>query len=202
MKRIDLKMNEQHKYEVIKSLVDHDGNKIAAAVKLGCTPRHINRLIKKYKEKGKEAFVHGNRGRKPVHSFTEEQKLEIITIYNNKYFDATFAYACELLAENDGIYISPSAFTKIMYENFITSPRTTKAVRKRLAKELSTQQKTVNSKQKQDELQAAIVLNDKLLSPSTALYLLFRYRTDGRIASPNHDSVDRKSTRLNSSHIL
>ena len=157
MKRIDLKMNEQHKYEVIKSLVDHDGNKIAAAVKLGCTPRHINRLIKKYKEKGKEAFVHGNRGRKPVHSFTEEQKLEIITIYNNKYFDATFAYACELLAENDGIYISPSAFTKIMYENFITSPRTTKAVRKRLAKELRSQQKTVNSKQKQDELQAAIV---------------------------------------------
>lgn len=150
-------MNEQQKYEVIKSLVDHDGNKLAAAVKLGCTPRHINRLIKKYKEKGKEAFVHGNRGRKPAHSFTEEQKLEIVTIYNNKYYDATFAYACELLAENDGIFISPSALTKIMYENFITSPRTTKAVRKRLAKELRNQQKTVKSKKKLDELQAAIV---------------------------------------------
>lgn len=157
MKRIDLRMNEQQKYEVIKSLVDHDGNKMAAAVKLGCTPRHINRLIQKYKEKGKEAFVHGNRGRKPIHSFTEEQKLEIITIYNNKYYDATFAYACELLAVNDGIFISPSALTKIMYENFITSPRTTKAVRKRLAKELRNQQKTVKSKKKLDELQAAIV---------------------------------------------
>jgi len=157
MKRIDLRMNEQQKYEVIKSLVDHNGNKKAAAVKLGCTTRHINRLIKKYKEQGKQAFIHGNRGRKPLHSFTDEQKLEIITLYNNKYYDATFAYACELLAENDGIYISPSAFTKIMYENFITSPRTTKTVRKRLAKKLRNQKKMVKSKKKMDELQASIV---------------------------------------------
>ncbi len=157
MKRIDLRMNEQLKYEVIKSLVDHDGNKKAAALKLGCTTRHINRLIQKYKENGKAAFVHGNRGRKPVHSFTDAQKLEIISIYNNKYYDATFAYACELLAKNDEIFISPSALTKIMYENFIISPRTTKTVRKRLAKELRAQQKVVTSKKKQDELQAAIV---------------------------------------------
>lgn len=157
MKRIDLRMNEQLKYEVIKYLVDHGGNKKAAALKLGCTTRHINRLIHKYKENGKTAFVHGNRGRKPAHSFTDAQKLEIITIYNNKYYDATFAYACELLAKNDEIFISPSALTKIMYENFIVSPRTTKTVRKRLTKELQAQQKAITSKKKQDELQAAIV---------------------------------------------
>lgn len=38
-------MNEQQKYEVIKSLVDHNGNKKAAALKLGCTERTINRMI-------------------------------------------------------------------------------------------------------------------------------------------------------------
>ena len=141
-------MNEQLKYEVIKSLVDHNGNKKAAALKLGCTTRHINRLIQKYKQNGKAAFIHGNRGRKPLHSFTESQKLEILTLYNNKYYDATFTYACELLAKNDGIFISPSALTKIMYENFIPSPRTTKTVRKRLAKELRTQQKNVSTKKK------------------------------------------------------
>ena len=147
-------MNEQLKYEVIKSLVDHNGNKKAAALKLGRTTRHINRLIQKYKQNGKAAFIHGNRGRKPLHSFTESQKLEILTLYNNKYYDATFTYTCELLAKNDGIFISPSALTKIMYENFIPSPRTTKTVRKRLAKELRTQQKNVSTKKKQDELQA------------------------------------------------
>lgn len=76
LKRIDLRMNEQQKYDVIKSLVDHNSSKKAAAVKLGCTTRHVNRLIKQYREHGREAFIHGNRGRKPAHSFTDEQNLK------------------------------------------------------------------------------------------------------------------------------
>ena len=157
MKRIELRMNEQEKYEVIKSLVDHDGNKKAAAVKLGCTVRTVNRLIQRYKEQGKAGFVHGNRGRKPAHTFSETTISDILTLYNNKYYDATFSYACELLAKHDGIRISPSALTKIMYKNYITSPRTTKAVRKRIAQELRESQKKTKSKKKKEELQVAIV---------------------------------------------
>ena len=117
LKRIIVRMNELQKYEVIKSLVDHHGNKKAAALKLGCTVRTVNRLIIKYKEQGKEAFVHGNRGRQPVHTISDTLANDIITIYNNKYYDATFSYACELLAAHDGIYISTSALTNIMYKN-------------------------------------------------------------------------------------
>lgn len=157
MKRIELRMNEQEKYEVIKSLVDHNGNKHAAAVKLGCTVRTVNRLIQRYKKEGKAGFVHGNRGRKPAHTFPETIKTDIITLYNNKYYDATFSYACELLAEHDGINISPSALTKLMYENYITSPRTTRTVRKRIAKQLRESQKKTKSKKKKEELQTAIV---------------------------------------------
>lgn len=157
MKRIELRMNEQKKYDVIKTLVDRNGNKKAAAVKLECSVRTINRLIRKYKEQGKSAFVHGNRGRKPVHTFSEETIANIISLYNSKYYDATFSYACELLAEHDGIIISPSCLTKILYENYITSPRTTKAVRKRLAQQLREAQKNSNSKKKCEQLQAFIV---------------------------------------------
>lgn len=46
-------MKEQNKYEKIKELVDHGGNKKRVALELGLTVRQINRLIKKYKEKGK-----------------------------------------------------------------------------------------------------------------------------------------------------
>lgn len=157
LKRIDLRMNEQQKYEVIKSLVDHNGNKKAAALKLGCTERTVNRMIIKYKELGKEAFIHGNRGRKPIHAISDKLASDIITIYNNKYFDATFSYACELLAEHDGINISPSALTNIMYKEFITSPRTTKVVRKRIAKKLRQIQKDTTSKKQSFEIQTALV---------------------------------------------
>ena len=77
IRRIDLTMDEQRKYEVIKKLVEGKGNKNAAALKLGITPRHVNRLIEAYKKKGKEAFVHGNRGRKPSRTTTDRTLLII-----------------------------------------------------------------------------------------------------------------------------
>ena len=157
MKRIDLRMNEQEKYEIIKSLVDHNGNKKAAAIKLGCTTRTVNRMIQRYKEQGKAAFIHGNRGRRPAHTLSQEVINDIITLYNNKYYDATFSYACELLAEYDGIHISPSTLTRIMYQHFITSPRTTRSVRKRMAQQLRTSKMNCQSKKEADQLQSAIV---------------------------------------------
>ena len=53
MKEVKLRMKENEKYEVIKELVDHNGNKNRAKQKLELSIRQINRLIKKYKEKGK-----------------------------------------------------------------------------------------------------------------------------------------------------
>lgn len=56
MKKVNLRMKELDKYNVIKELVDHNGNKKRAALKLGLSIRQINRLIKIYKEKGKSRF--------------------------------------------------------------------------------------------------------------------------------------------------
>lgn len=56
MRKVELRMKELNKYEVIKELVDHNENKIRAKEKLGLSIRQINRLIKIYKEKGKSRF--------------------------------------------------------------------------------------------------------------------------------------------------
>lgn len=61
MRKLTLRMNEQFKYDIIKNLVDKNGNKKAAAVKLNCSVRHVNRMINSYKTRGKAAFVHENR---------------------------------------------------------------------------------------------------------------------------------------------
>ena len=66
MRKVELRMNEEYKYKIIKKLVETNGNKERARIKLGLKSiRQINRLIAGYKEFGKEFFVHGNRGRKP-----------------------------------------------------------------------------------------------------------------------------------------
>ena len=47
IRKVELSMDELKKYEVIKSLADHpDPNKERAALTLGCTKRHINRMLK------------------------------------------------------------------------------------------------------------------------------------------------------------
>ena len=43
MNKITLKPMEENKYDVIKELVDHDGNKHRADLKLNCSIRTINR---------------------------------------------------------------------------------------------------------------------------------------------------------------
>ena len=78
MRKVDLKMNEFDKYEVIKELVDHNGNKLRAKERLGLSIRQINRLIHVYKEKGKAGFIHGNRSRTPA------KKLDTSSISQSK----------------------------------------------------------------------------------------------------------------------
>ena len=66
MRKVELRMNELLKYETIKELVDHNGNKNRVAQKLGISRRQVDRLIIIYKEKGKSGFIHGNRGHIPT----------------------------------------------------------------------------------------------------------------------------------------
>lgn len=78
-------MNELQKYEVIKELVDHNGSKNWAVKKLGISRRQIDRLIIKYKDKGKAGFVHENRTRKPVNALDKSISEDIILLYKGKY---------------------------------------------------------------------------------------------------------------------
>lgn len=51
IRKVELSMDEQKKYEVIKALADHPHpNKQRAAITLDCTVRHINRMLKGYRE--------------------------------------------------------------------------------------------------------------------------------------------------------
>ncbi len=91
MRKVELSLKEKEKYEIIKKLVETNGNKERARIKLKLKSiRQVNRLIAGYKKFGKSFFVHGNRGRKTKHALTDELKNEIETLYTSKYFDCTY----------------------------------------------------------------------------------------------------------------
>ena len=151
-------MDEQKKYEVIKALADHpNGNKDRAALTLGCTKRHINRMLAGYRREGKAFFVHCNRGRKPATTIPEETRNTVVDLYRNKYYQANFRHYTELLEERENIRISPSSVAKILEAESILSPRVTKARKKRIKKELLIKKENASSKKEADAIQANLV---------------------------------------------
>lgn len=141
MKKVDLNVMEQRKYEVIKKLVETDGNKKRAAMTLNCSTRHINRLIKTYKEQGKSGFQHGNRGRKPSIFKGDNFKQDIIDLYKTKYYDTNFSHFKDLLAVNESITVSYSFIHTTLSQVSILSPKPYKRTVSKLKKILKEKQK-------------------------------------------------------------
>mgnify|MGYP000104597602 CR=1 FL=1 len=152
-------MNEQKKYEVIKNLADHPdtGNKNRAALILGCTKRHINRMVQGYLKNGKAFFVHGNRGKKPATTISLETRRQVIDLYRTKYYEANFKHYTELLKKHEDISLSASSVMGILESAYILSPKATKAKRKRLKKQLKIQKASAKNQKEQISIQANLV---------------------------------------------
>ena len=152
MRKIELMPDEQNKYQVIKQLVDNNGNKKRAAIQLNCTIRTINRLIHVYKEKGKAGFVHGNRGKAPACKIDDCIKQQVIDMYKDEYLDTNFIHFSEIVESDLGIKIAPNTISRwLKEEEFIISPKarrkTKRAMRKKL-KDLQSGTLSVKEKNK------------------------------------------------------
>lgn len=157
LKKVVLELDENEKYEIIKKLVDTNGNKKAAALRLGCTGRHINRLIKGYKDKGKAYFAHGNRGRQPSTTLHEDTKKMVLDLYRTKYSDCNLTHFSELLEEKEYIKVSVSTITSILRKEFILSPMANRKTKKTLKKELKDLQSKTKSKKEAAIIESSIL---------------------------------------------
>ena len=144
MRKVELRMNELEKYEVIKELVDHNGNKNRASKKLGISRRQIDRLIIIYKEKGKSGFVHGNRSRKPVNTLDKSISEDIILLYKNKYQDWNFNHFKEFLKKEENIDVSYDFIYKTLTKEGILSPKARKKTKRDYVKKKLLEEKKIN----------------------------------------------------------
>ena len=144
MRKVELRMKEQKKYEVIKELVEHRGNKERTALKLGITIRQVNRLIIIYKERGKEGFVHGNRSRKPATTLNKSLSEDIILLYKTKYQDFNFSHFKEYLEEEENIKVSYKFIYDTLTKEGILSPKARKRTIKEYIKKQLLKEKKIN----------------------------------------------------------
>ena len=156
MRKVELRMNEQEKYEVIKELVDHNGNKNRAAKKLNISRRQINRLVNKYKEKGKSGFVHGNRGHVPSKTLDKSISEDIILLYKTKYQDFNFNHFKEYLEEEEKIKVSYDFIYKHLTKTGILSPKARKKTKKEFIKQQLLKEKKINLAMSKEQIENII----------------------------------------------
>ena len=156
MRKAELKMNELEKYKVIKELVDHKGNKNRACKKLGISRRQVDRLIIKYKENGKYAFIHGNHSKKPVNAYDKSISEDIILLYKNKYYDFNFLHFKEFLESNENINVSYKFVYKTLSKEGILSPKARKKTKRAYAKKKLLEEKKINLDMKDKQIEEII----------------------------------------------
>lgn len=144
MRKVELRMNEQKKYNEIKELVDHNGNKNRVALKLGISKRQVNRLINIYKEKGKSGFIHGNRGRCPTKTLDKSISEDIILLYKNKYQGWNFNHFKEFLEKEENIKVSYNFIYKHLTKAGILSPKARRKTKRDYAKKKLLTEKKIN----------------------------------------------------------
>ncbi len=145
MRKVELRMNEQEKYNVIKELVDHNGNKNRASKKLGLSIRQIDRLIILYKEKGKSGFIHGNRGKCPTKTLDKSISNDIGLLYKMKYQGFNFRHFVEYLEEIENIKVSYHFVYKHLTRSGIISPKSRKKTKKEFKKQQLLKKKEIHS---------------------------------------------------------
>lgn len=156
MRKVELRMNEQERYEVIKELVDHNGNKNRASKKLGISIRQINRLIIIYKEKGKSGFVHGNRGKCPSKTLDKSISEDIILLYKNKYQEWNFKHFKDFLEKDENIRVSYNFIYKHLTKAGILSPKARRKTKKEFKKQQLLREKKINLAMSEEQIETIV----------------------------------------------
>lgn len=152
-----LRMNEQKKYDTIKKWCEGKINYKKVELKLRLSERQLYRLKKKYKEKGKEGFIHGNRGRKPKTTINQSLSIDIVHYYLSEYQGFNFNHYRTMLAKEKNINVSYSKiYNELTIKNGILSPRAKKETRKKYKKmQLLKKRENKNKTEKEIEIIAS-----------------------------------------------
>ena len=120
---LTLNTQEQKRVMVLPRLLVGQLTAAEAAVLLNLSERQVRRLLAAYQQEGAAALAHGNRGRKPVQTISEEVRRQVIELATTSYAGCNFQHLRDLLAERDGIQLSRTSVRRIQLAAGIGSPK-------------------------------------------------------------------------------
>ena len=123
MKGLTLNTREQKRLQVMNMVLEGVCGVVEAAEIIDLSHRQVWRLLSAYRKEGAKALAHGNRGRQPVSTLSQEVKGKIVELSRNKYEGVNHCHFTELLAEREELLVSRSTLRRILTCAGIRSPR-------------------------------------------------------------------------------
>ncbi len=106
-----------------------------AGALLGCSERTAWRLLGRFRSRGVDGIVHGNRGRPSPRRLPEPVARRIVELAKDRYQGVNDSHLAELLAEEEGIGIGRSSLQRVLRTAGIAPTRTRRRPRYRSRRE-------------------------------------------------------------------
>ena len=98
METLILTQKEQARLQVLNTLLAEQVTTDQAATLMGVSARHTRRLLAAYREEGAASLAHGNRGRKPFNTTSEQTRSEVLRLARTRYSETNHTHLSELLS--------------------------------------------------------------------------------------------------------
>lgn len=119
-----LKQKDLKRATLIEACIKGQCTVKQVATALGLSERRVKQIKKEVKENGVRSIQHGNRGRKPKNTISDETRKRILELRSSyEYEISNFKHFQELLKERENIDISYSALYNILRNAGIKSPK-------------------------------------------------------------------------------
>ena len=119
-----LKQKDLKRATLIEACINGQCTVKQVATALGLSERRVKQIKKEVKENGIKSIQHGNRGRKPKNTISDETRKRILELRSSyEYEISNFKHFQELLKERENIDISYSALYNILRNAGIKSPK-------------------------------------------------------------------------------
>jgi len=135
MKDITMNGKEQRRAVILTGVIEGRLTAGEAAELMTLSERQERRLRHAFMRDGPAALVHGNRGRKPVHTLDAGLRERVVTLAEGAYAGCNDQHFSELLAEREGIVLSRSSVRRILRTAGRRSPQRRRAPRHRSRRE-------------------------------------------------------------------
>ena len=132
---VTLSQREQQRLSVIREVEAGRWSVEQAAEVLGLSVRHVWRVKAGFRESGAAAFMHGNRGRVSPRRTEEAVRARVVELMVGQYAGCNDHHLAELLAEREGIVLSPKTVERIRGETGIKAAHRRRQPRHRRRRE-------------------------------------------------------------------